>query len=94
MFDRKLDSNWVSSKAKYTVPGKYSFAVLQSGDYVFVDGAGNNVEILKKDDLSLVGVLKTGGHAVFSLAVHGLKLFAGCANNNLFIFEIDTLKRI
>jgi hypothetical protein len=32
-----------------------------NGDYVFVDGTGNNVDVLKKDDLSLVGTLKTDG---------------------------------
>ena len=41
-----------------------------------------------------MGSLKTDNNAVFSLVVHGLKLFAGCANNNLFVFEIDTLKRM
>ena len=94
IFDRKLDPAWVSQKGKYTISGKYSFAVLASQDYVFVDGNGNNVEMLKKDDLSLVGTLKTDGNAVFSFLLQGLKLFVGCANNNLFIFEIDTMKRI
>lgn len=76
------------------IPAKYSFAILQHQDYVFVDGTGNNIDVLKKEDFSLIGTLKTDGHAVFSLVVHGLKLFAGCANNNLFVFEIDTLKRV
>ena len=61
---------------------------------MFIDGAQNNVDILKKDDLSLVGSLKTDNNAVFSIAAHGLKLFAGCDKNNLFVFEIDTLKRV
>lgn len=50
--------------------------------------------MLKKDDFSLVGTLKTDGNPVFSMIVHGLKLFAGCAHNNLFVYEIDTQKRI
>lgn len=58
---------------------------------LFIDGVNNNIEVLKKDDLSLIGILKTDGNAVFSMVVHGLKLFAGCANNNLFVYEIDSL---
>lgn len=63
-------------------------------DYVFVDGNQNNVDVLRKDDLSLIGQLKTDNNAVFSLLMQGLKVFVGCANNNLFVYEVDTLKRI
>lgn len=50
--------------------------------------------MLKKDDLSLIGSLKTDGYAVFSFLMQGLKLFVGCSNNYLFVFEVDSLKRI
>ena len=76
-------------KARYTVSGKLSFAVMASQDYVFMDG-NDKVEVLKKDDLSLIGTLKTDNNAVFSFLLQGLKLFVGCAGNNLFIFEVDT----
>lgn len=38
--------------------------------------------------------MKTDGNAAFSFILHGMKLFAGCANNNLYVFEVDTLKRV
>jgi hypothetical protein len=66
IFDRKNDPSWVNASAKYTVSGKYSFAVMTQSDYVFVDGNKNNVDVLKREDLSLVGSLQTDGNAVFS----------------------------
>jgi hypothetical protein len=63
-------------------------------DYVFVDGNQNNVDVLNKNDLTSMGILKTDNNAIFSFLLQGLKLFVGCANNNLFVFEVDTLKRI
>jgi len=50
--------------------------------------------VLKKDDLTHLGQLKTDGNAIFSFIMQGLKLFVGCAGNNLFVFEVDTLKRV
>jgi hypothetical protein len=94
LVDKKIDGSWVNYGAKFQIVGKYSFAVMTQQDYVFVDGNNNNVDVLKKDDLSLFGKLKTDGNAVFSFIMQGLKLFVGCANNNLFVFEVDTLKRI
>ena len=72
--------------------GKYSFAVMSAQDYVFVDGNSNNVEVLNKNDLSLMATLSTDNNAVFSMIMIGQKLFAGCSNNNLFVFEIDPTK--
>jgi hypothetical protein len=39
---------------------------MTQSDYVFVDGNSNNVDILNKNDLSLIGSLKTDNNAVFS----------------------------
>lgn len=94
IYDRKVDASWVKQKAKFQIAGKYSFAVMTQQDYVFVDGNHNDVEILNKNDLSLIGTLKTDNNPVFSFLLQGLKLFVGCANNNLFVYEVDTLKRI
>jgi hypothetical protein len=92
--DRKTDSSWATATAKFSVSNKYAFAVMTQQDYVFVDGNQNNVDVLKKEDLSLIGSLKTDGYAVFSFIMQGLKLFVGCSNNYLFVFEVDTLKRV
>ncbi len=59
-----------------------------------MDGIGNNIDVLKKEDLSKQGTLVTDGNAIFSFIVNGLKIYAGCAKNNLYVFEIDTFKRI
>jgi hypothetical protein len=59
------------------------------GDFLFVDGNHNNVEVLNKNDLTLLAVLKTDNNACFSFQLVGQKLFAGCSGNNLFVFEID-----
>jgi len=79
---------------KFKIGSKYSFAVMAEQDYIFADGNGNNVDILKKDDLTHIGTLNTDGNAVFSFVLMGLKLLVGCAGNNLFVFEVDTCKRI
>ena len=57
-----------------------------------VDGVSNRVDVLKKDDLTLAGSFDTYGNAVFCFIVHGLKAFVGCANNNLFVFDLETFK--
>lgn len=56
-------------QAKFKIQGKYSFAVMTQSDYVFVDGNQSNVDVLKKDDLSLIGTLMTDGNAVFSFVL-------------------------
>jgi hypothetical protein len=92
--DRKVGLDWINQKARYTISGKYSFAVHTHTDYVFVDGINNRVDVLKKDDLSLVGSFDTEGNAVFCFIVHGLKVFVGCAGNNLFIFDMDSFQKM
>jgi len=61
---------------------------------VIADGVNNNIDVLKKEDLSVIGSLSTDGNAIFSFIVQGLKMFAGCAKQNLYLYELDTLKRI
>lgn len=58
-------------------------------DFVFADGNRNNIEVLNKNDLSLVGILNTENHAVFCMHIVGQKVFAGCSGNNLYVFELD-----
>ena len=58
------------------------------GDYIFVDGNANSIEVLSKSDLSLIGTLNTNGSAIFSIQIVGHKLFAGCSGNNLFVYEL------
>lgn len=60
---------------------------------MFVDGVGNNIDVLDKDTLVKSNTLSTDNNAIFSLLVNGLKLYAGCGKNNLFVFELDTMKR-
>lgn len=36
----------------------------------------------------------TDGNAIFSFIVNGLKLYAGCSKNNLYVYEIDSFKRV
>ncbi len=85
--------DWTSIKSKYSVYMKYSFSVLAHQDMVFVDGINNNIDVLSKDDLKKTGTLNTEGNAVFCFIVNGLKLYAGCAKNNLYVFELDTMTR-
>lgn len=92
--DRKTGSDWVKHKGKYHIPGKYSFAVMMSQDLIYCDGHNNNVDILKRDDLTKVGSLATDNNPAFSFIVQGLKIYVGCAKNNLYVFEADTLNRI
>lgn len=56
-----------------------------------MDGNQNTLEVLSKEDLNVVGQLKTDNSSVFSFLVvgGGNKVFAGCSGNNLFVFEID-----
>jgi hypothetical protein len=61
---------------------------------VIVDGANDNIEVLKRDDLSKIGTLSTDNNPVFSFLVNGLKLYAGCAKNNFYVYELDTMKRM
>ena len=85
--------DWTKVKFKHTIGGKYAFSVLTHQDQIFVDGIGNNIDVLKKDDLSKITSLSTDGNAIFSFIVNGLKLYAGCAKNNLYVYELDTMKR-
>ena len=93
LVERKFDSSWAVNQGKFGVTGKYSFSVLTQQDYVFVDGNQNNVDVLKREDLTRIGSMSTDNCAIFSFIMHGLKLFVGCSNNNLFVYEVDTLKR-
>jgi len=60
---------------------------------IFVDGNGNNIDVLNKEDMKKINSLDTQGNSVFSFIVNGIKLYAGCAKNNLYIYELDSMKR-
>lgn len=49
--------------------------------------------MLNKNDMTKLGTMVTDGNPVFSFIVNGLKLYAGCAKNNLYVFELDSYKR-
>ena len=56
-----------------------SYVVYSYGDYIFVDGLNENVDIFRLSDFSLVGTLDTGEKSMTSaIIVKGEYLFIGC----------------
>lgn len=55
-----------------------SYVLYCVGEYVFVDGLNENVDIFKLSDFSLIGTLETNEKCMISMITIEDKLFIGC----------------
>jgi outer membrane protein assembly factor BamB len=64
-----------------------SYAVIQFGDFVALDGLNGNVDVFKADDFTLIATLDTNESSMISGIFIEDKLYIGSSNKRLYVYD-------